>query len=290
MSNSSCPLSVDTLLSLGIPSTSSANYYSCSTATNYTRFATCCAPEKPHVFSDNSCYSWCDLPASLNAQFDAADGDDAYSYMRNCLEENGTTTVEALYCSAKPHVMNSTSSDGSDDLGTGTATGTDSSLPTSTSTSTLTSGFCKGIWPPKQSELAGYFDPDPGCAILLNASNIQSFEECCDPAPLKYATNECYEYCMLPKGDGTDGAGNLTVNQTLGSFKACMIKDGNGLDNKSLFGGMYCRANKKAVNLSLQNFGAQAYLSRSATSRLSGNMYITAVPMFLFCMGLLVHL
>ncbi|KAF2093266.1 hypothetical protein NA57DRAFT_61779 [Rhizodiscina lignyota] len=278
MSNSSCPLSVDTLLALGIPSISSSNYYSCSTATNYTRFATCCAPEKPHVFSENPCYSWCDLPSSLNAEFDEAIGtdDDAYSYMKSCLEQDGTTTVQVLYCSAKPHVVSSSPGSGDDDgFGTATATGTDASFPTSTFDS------CATAWPPRQSDLAGYVDPHAGCAILLNASNIHSFEECCDPAPLKLDVTDCYEYCVLPRGDGADGAGNLTVDQTLGSFKACMMKDGNGLDNRTLFGGMYCRANKSAVNLSADDFGAQAYLP-SGTTSVTGGLYIMVLPVVVF--------
>lgn len=272
MTNSTCSsLSVDTLYYLGIPSTSSESYYSCSTAANYTGFASCCSPSTVHSFPDNPCYVWCDLPASLNTQFDDCTSYDcdAYSYIEQCLQDNGTD-AKVLYCSSQPHVI------------TSTATATDTaSYPTDTS---YLYDTCESAWPPTKTQLATYFDPDPGCAVLPNASNFQAFSSCCEPAEVEYDTSECWEYCLLPKGDGSSGQGNLTVDETLGSFKACLMKQAPGLDNTSLFGGMYCRANKSAVNLSVSDFGALDYLPNQAT-RSQGKSLAMAVSVVLLSVG-----
>lgn len=249
MANNTCSISVDGVLSLGIPTHDSASYYACATASNYTRLASCCG-STPHVYSQDPCYSWCDLPASLNSQFDNCDGDDcdAYSYMQECLTQDPNTEIEALYCSATPHVI----------YGTATTTA-------STPTSTFDSGdFCADEWPPAQTELATVLDPYPGCAVLENATNYHVLNQCCSPSPVQYSVGQCYVYCALPRGTNFRGEGDLTTDQALGSFKACMIEYASGLDNKTLFGGIYCRANQTQVLLNQSDFGTTKYLTGHA--------------------------
>lgn len=264
-----CSLSVNELLSLGIPTTNSPSYYACATASNYTRLAECCGSSTVNVYSQQPCYSWCDLPASLNTRFDdcafGTDDDcDAYAYMQSCLENDPDTHVEVLHCSAEPHVI----------TGTGTRTTTSTSSPAPTFS---TEAFCKSEWPPSQANLGGVLDPYPGCAVLENATNYHILQQCCSPSPVRYSVEECYVYCTLPRGDDYRGAGDLTTDQALGSFKTCMIKYASGLDNMSLFDGIYCRANSSRVLLNQSDFGTTQYLTGSAAWHGARGVLLTVV-------------
>lgn len=252
--NCSAP-STDALLALGIPTSDSDSYYSCATASNASRLAHCCSPSPVNAYESDPCYSWCDLDADLNAQFDSSStgGDDngtAFSYMRRCLDggDDSTNSADAsvpLYCRAKPHVVVASAT-------------TTAATPTSTFD---TASFCRSEWPPDETQLAGLFSPQAGCAMLENATNYHVLNRCCQPAPVQYSVLHCYVYCRLPRGSGFRGDGNLTADVALGSFKACMLEYAGGLSNESLFDGIYCSANESRVWLNQSDFGTTKYLT-----------------------------
>ena len=93
------------LLSQDLTGTSgSDSYYACGFLSNYTRAATCCAPETVHEFSD-PCYSWCDLPASMNQQIDTDRDLSMLDHMQSCLNETGES-IGPLWCRmTQPHVI-----------------------------------------------------------------------------------------------------------------------------------------------------------------------------------------
>lgn len=89
--------------------------YACGFLSNYTKASTCCAPEIVHEFPD-PCYSWCDLPSSMNNQIDNDRDFSMLDYMKSCLNQTGET-IGPLWCRmTQPHVIvlpKSTATDGS---------------------------------------------------------------------------------------------------------------------------------------------------------------------------------
>lgn len=244
MDMSSC--SPNGLLSQPFTGGNTTSLYACAFASNASRAATCCSPDTPHPFSD-PCYSWCDLPASMNSQFDTGEVD-FYQYFHGCLNATGEK-VTMLWCHAQPHVVASSNPSAA------TAT-TTSATPTGTFNNTQ---FCATADP--QSAIAGPVDSGPGCGILPNTTNTDQLERCCQPAAVKYSVAHCYEYCALPRGNGFRGAGNLSYDEALGSFKACMLQQGNG--NQSVLDGVFCRVNGSAVDIT-GTFGTTKYLTGAA--------------------------
>lgn len=178
----------------------------------------------------------------MNTQFSTREID-YYQYFQGCLNATGEK-VTMLWCHAQPHVIASSVS--------ATATMT-STTPTSTFNSAQ---FCATADP--QAAIAGPVDPAPGCGILPNTTNTDQLERCCQPAAVKYSVVHCYEYCALPRGSGFRGAGDLTYDEALGSFKACMLQQGNG--NESVLDGVFCRVNESAVDIK-GTFGTTKYLT-----------------------------
>jgi hypothetical protein len=89
-----------------------------------------------------------------------------------------------------------------------------------------------------------------------------ALEACCSPSPVKWSIIHCYEYCYLPRGNtfrGLKDGRNLTDDQILGSFKACMKEQGNGTN--AAFDGLLCRANTSAIDLSTAEFETDKYLT-----------------------------
>lgn len=67
------------------------------------------------------------------------------------------------------------------------------------------------------------------------------------------------EYCYLPYGNEFRGVGNLTYDQTLGSFKTCMLERGN--QSETALDGLVCRVNATAIDLKTTTFGTTKYLT-----------------------------
>jgi hypothetical protein len=217
------------------------SFYSCAFPSNYTLASKCCSPDTVHPFPIDPCYSWCDLPASMDAAFDADDVD-YYQYFQGCLNTTGEETGP-LWCHAQPHVIRPTAI-------------TTKAAPTST--------FDAVAWCATQNpqELISVPGPKPACGILPNQSNSDALVKCCQPAPAQWSVMHCYEYCGLPQGTGFRGVGNLTYDETLGSFKACLLQEGNG--SQSVFDGVYCRTNGMPIDLRSTTFGTTKYLTGMA--------------------------
>jgi hypothetical protein len=247
MSSSSCTGDLfNGLMSQPFTGGNDSSYYSCAFLSNYTLASKCCSPDKPHPF-DDACYSWCDLPASMNSAFDSDEVDD-FQYFMGCLNATGET-IGPLWCHAQPHVIFNS------------ATATRSSAPTSSFNSTA---YCATNDP--QSFIS---EPDssPACGILPNTSNTLAFEACCQPAPVQWSVQHCYEVCGLPRGTAFRGEGNLTYDQALGSFKACLLQKANG--SQSGLDGVFCRVNETRIDLRGTTFSTTQYLTGDAVARSS---------------------
>lgn len=213
--------------------------YSCAFASNFTQVSLCCKPDVVHAFSDDPCYSWCDLPASLNSQFDSRELD-YFQYFTACLNSTGES-INMLWCHAQPRIIINP-----------TVT------PTSTrATSTFDSAkFCATNDP---QTLISVNDPHPACGILPSTKNSLALEACCQPSAVKYSVIHCYEYCPLPRGNGFRGVGNLTYDQAMGSFKTCLQEYGNR--TADVFDGIFCRVNGSEIDMKGTIFGTTRYLT-----------------------------
>ncbi|KIW06703.1 uncharacterized protein PV09_02403 [Verruconis gallopava] len=223
----------------------SDSYYACAFLSNYTLAQKCCAPEKVHSFDEDKCYSWCDMPASMNDEIDT-EGFDLLDYMRSCLNQTGET-IGPLWCRlTQAHAITSPNSISTDS----------SSAPTSTFSAEK---FCATEDP---QTLISVNDPWAACGTLPNNSNHLALEACCQPAPVKWSVVHCYEYCYLPRGNafrGLSDSRNLTDDQILGSFKTCMLQKGNGTGSE--LEGLVCRVNGSAIDLKTTAFQTDRYLT-----------------------------
>jgi hypothetical protein len=178
----------------------------------------------------------------MNDAFDS-DSVDYFNYFKACLNATGDD-IGPLWCHAQPHVIFS-------------PTTTTATRPTSTFDS---AAFCATTAP--QDAISGPVDPFPGCGILPNLTNSDTLVKCCQPAPAKWSVLHCYEYCTLPRGNGFRGVGNLTYDEALGSFKACLLQEGN--NSQSVFDGVFCRVNGSEIDLKSTVFGTTKYLTGRA--------------------------
>ncbi|KAF2430555.1 hypothetical protein EJ08DRAFT_697298 [Tothia fuscella] len=255
MSNSCTTVSTNGLLSQNFTGGGSSSY-SCAFLSNYTLASQCCSSiSPPQKFANEPCYSWCDLPASMDAQFDS-DEVDYFQYFKGCLNATGETTGP-LWCHAQPHIFRPT--------GTTTTTTT---KPTSTFNAAT---FCATQNP---QVLISVPDPKPACGILPNHTNTNALERCCQPAPVQWSIIHCYEYCGLPMGSGFRGVGNLTYDETLGSFKTCLLQEGN--NSQSVLEGIICRSNGTPIDLQNTTFGTTKYLTGTG-GRWSANGVLIAM-------------
>ncbi|KAF1811985.1 hypothetical protein P152DRAFT_40264 [Eremomyces bilateralis CBS 781.70] len=253
MSDSSCStISNNGLLNQPFGYPESDSYYACGFPSNYTQAAQCCGTD-PVAFSD-PCYSSCGLPASMNDDFDL-DRIDYFDYMKSCLNSTGEV-IDYLWCHATPHAIQ---------------------LPPSTtkppkSTSTFDQAQHCATADPQQA--ISVPDPKPACGMLPNMPNSDAFGHCCQPAPVQWSVFKCYEYCGLPRGSGFGGKGNLTEDEILGSFKTCMLQRGNG--SEAVFDGLYCRANREALDLRATNFTTTTYLTGTGNTvrKMSASCYL----------------
>ncbi|TID21790.1 hypothetical protein E2P81_ATG05059 [Venturia nashicola] len=245
---STCSRSINGLLSqnfIGSNGTTES-LYSCAFASNLTQASPCCKPDIVHPFSEDPCYSWCDLPTSLNSQFDSGELD-YFQYFKACLNSTGED-IRMLWCHAQPHI-----------IANPTPTTTMSVKATSTFDS---AGFCKTN---DAQSLIAVNDPLPACGILPSTRNSRALEVCCQPSAVKYSVVHCYEYCPLPRGNGFRGVGNLTYDQALGSFKTCLQQYGN--ETADVFDGIFCRVNGSVIDLKGTVFGTTRYLTGGGGKR-----------------------
>jgi hypothetical protein len=246
------------------------SYYACGFLSNYTRASTCCASEAVHEFPD-PCYSWCDLPASMNNQIDNDRDFSMLDYMSSCLNQTGET-IGPLWCRlTQPHV----------NILPKTTT-TDTATPTPTQSH---EEYCEEQ--DRQSAISVQ-DPWAACGILSSNPNHLAFEACCQPAPAQWARRKCFEWCYLPRGNifrGFRDSRNLTDDQILGSFKTCMIQEVG--DEARAFDGLWCRANESAIDLGAMTFQTAEYLMEgrmetgSSPSIASPGAWMMALPLLL---------
>jgi hypothetical protein len=244
------------LLSQNFTGSGGSSFYSCAFLSNYTQASKCCSPDKVNAFPD-PCYSWCDLPASMNEEFDS-DAVDYFQYMKGCLNATGED-IGPLWCHAQPHIVQS-------------PTMTMSSQPTSTFDA---AAFC--ATQSGQDAISGPVDPSPGCGILPNLTNSVMLVKCCQPAPAQYSVMHCYEYCTLPRGNGFRGVGNLTCDEALGSFKACLLQEGN--NSQRVFDGVFCRVNGSEIDLKGTVFSTTKYLTGQAGQLVMDKVHVLILPL-----------
>ena len=109
----------------------------------------------------------------------------------------------------------------------------------------------------------------PKCAIRTtgtpsrgaDGNNTAAFDHCCGWAPRRWDTEHCYVYCELPRGNAYRGDGNLTADESLGSFKKCLINNGGG---DVALDGIYCSGNGTMIDIKAYNVTTTAYLDESA--------------------------
>jgi hypothetical protein len=256
MSDTCASVSTNGLLSQNLTGTIGGDSsYACGFLSNYTLASKCCTPEAVHTFDADPCYSWCDLPASMTDEIDNDPSFDMLAYMDACLNTTGET-IGPLWCRlTQAHVI--------------TSSGTDDDTPAPTSTFSADK-FCETSDP---QQLIAVNDPWPACGILPNNSNHLALEACCSPSPVKWTVIHCLEYCYLPRGNafrGLNDGRNLTDDQILGSFKACMLEKGNGTD--AAFDGLLCRVNGSAIDLMTATFETDKYLTGGRIKSMAGLM------------------
>lgn len=252
------------------------SYYACGFLSNYTRAATCCSPETMHKFPD-PCYSWCDLPSSLNNQIDTDREFSTLDYMQSCLNQTGET-IGPLWCRlTKAHVV------------TLPKTTTESAVPSQTPTH---EEYCATV---DRQAATSIQDPWPACGMLPTSQNELAFRTCCQPSPAQWGARKCIEWCYLPRGNvfaGMRDSRNLTDDQILGSYKTCMIKEvGN---EASAFDGLWCRVNGSAIELGATTFTETKYLmggKMGSANEAHGNntnvLFMTALTLLCFSLLLL---
>lgn len=256
MSATCADISTNGLLSQNFTGGGADSEYSCAFATNYTSLATkCCASSGIHPLGD-PCYSWCDLPASMNYAFDT-DNPDYFQYFKGCLNSTGLSGGP-LWCHAVPHIVVN-------------PTPTTTSTRTATPASVIQASYCATANP--QNDIA-VNDPAPACGILANQTNTEALQYCCAPAAVKWTVEHCWEYCPLPRGNNFRGVGNLTYDQTLGSFKTCLQQQSSNA--ATAFDGIFCRVNGSEIDLQRTTFQTTQYLTGGGT-RLSGDHLLQAV-------------
>ncbi|KAF2396048.1 hypothetical protein EJ06DRAFT_585573 [Trichodelitschia bisporula] len=247
MSTSTCPPpSSSGVLSQSFPEsdTLSDSFYSCAFPAASIPLAQPCCGETPHLFAADPCYAYCDLPADMNAAFDAATsktGTRAFDYMKQCLNSTGEP-VGALWCHAQPHIVRPTAT-----------------TTTQRATSTFdAAAYCATL---DMRPLLSRVDPAPGCAVRPQERYADNLLACCQPGYGRWGSGRCYEWCPAPRGTGYHGMGNLSYEAAMGSFRACMLEKGNG--SLDVFEGVWCRFNGSEVDLRT-SFAGMEYLTGSA--------------------------
>jgi hypothetical protein len=233
-------ISVNGLLSQPFSLPVSTSFYACAFASNQTQATECCG-DTPQPFPD-TCYSYCDLPSSLNTQFDLGTGPDAFSYMQSCLNATGDL-VPALWCQAAPHIIPEIA--------------TTKPAPTSTFNADL---FCATNDP---LTLISSYDPLPECGVLPNGTNAEVLSECCYGMVVKWSVVHCYQYCGLPlQKPGNPPGPKIGYDAALGSFKTCLQQRGG--DDAGLEG-IICKVNGSGIDLKSTTFATTQYLTGSAS-------------------------
>lgn len=257
------PRSCASIPQLPIPDTYHSGL-SCVAPSTFTRFPTCCLPYATSYQANDQCFQWCHTH------------DDWYLYKPSTWPLGGFDVGNSTVSNATERLRLSfkacLAADGqsvTDDVVSCQAN-TQATVPSDYNFFGPNNITCDLRHPSTTLNLQPNHRPQ--CAIRptgtgtanTDGNNTATFDRCCGWAPRKWDSSHCYVYCELPRGNAFRGDGNLTADESLGSFKKCMINNGGG---EVALDGIYCAGNDTMIDIKAYNVTTAAYLDGSSSNR-----------------------